>query len=140
MSLTKKPRRIEETRWANHAVFKKRCRRRFFVLLFPLAALALWGLGAAYLYPILFNETSGELLKRVDKPISQEAPEIVEEATVEEEAVEEDAPPPPNGPPHLLTVSKLGLYGHAVSNDTSEAMLDLGAISSYRGGRAVELK
>lgn len=122
MSLTKKPRRAGGTRRTNYAVFKKR--RRFIVLLLLLAALALWGL-VSYLSPILFEETSDERLERVDAPTDGEAPEIVKEAPVEEEPV---APPPPEDPTLYLTVPKLGLFGHTVRNDDSEAALNLGAI------------
>ncbi len=129
MSLTRKQRRATDPKRHSYAVFKKRRRRvRFFILVLLLAALALWGLGA-YLSPVLFEEPSDGSLERVDTPAVQEAPE---EPVTEKKAAEEEedgrAAAVPDDPTLYLTVPRLGLYGHTVRNDDSEAALSVGAI------------
>ncbi len=69
-------------------------------------------------------------------PAEEEAPSE-EESAAEQKAAEERAAAEeeerratavPDDPTLFLTVPRLGLYGHTVRNDSSEAALDLGAI------------
>jgi LPXTG-site transpeptidase (sortase) family protein len=70
-------------------------------------------------------------------PVEQEASEVIAEDTVaEEDATEEEeaGTAAPDDPTLYLTVPRLGLYGHTVRNDDSEAALDLGAVKLPRTG------
>ena len=125
MSLTRKQRRVREPRRRpGYTVLKKTRQRRrligFFVFLL-LAVLVLRGPGTA-LFSNTSEETSDGSLERVDTPTVEQAPEaITEEEDRGATAVLED-------PTLYLTVPKLGIYGHTVRNDDSEAALSLGAI------------
>lgn len=127
-----KQRRARDPRRSNYAVFGRRRRRMTLFILVLLAALG--GIGA-HLFASAFEETSNGALEQVDAPTGEEAPEAPsEEATGkptsagENVAEEETAPPPPEDPTLYLTVPRLGVYGHTVRNDRSEAALNLSAI------------
>ncbi|HZY57224.1 MAG TPA: hypothetical protein VFE09_05435 [Rubrobacteraceae bacterium] len=126
MLLTKKRRWV---RYSRQSVYKKRRRIGLSVLVL-LAVLALGGLGS-YLSLGAFEQRS-EPLERVVTPTVGQAPEAVsEEVAVEKKKAEEEdrrAAAAPADPTLYLTVPRLGLYGHTVRNDRSEAALDLGAI------------
>jgi sortase A len=126
MLLTKKQRWV---RYSRQPVYKKRRRIGFSVLVL-LAVLALGGLGS-YLSLSAFEQKS-EPLERVVTPTVGQTPEAIsEEVAVERKKAEEEdrrVAAAPADPTLYLTVPRLGLYGHTVRNDDSEAALDLGAV------------
>ncbi len=134
----------------NKRVFRKR-RRAGFYAFFALVVVALAGLGGVALVlgdPL--SGASGVPVQRVDAPAVAGPPEAVserpaqaerevaekkaaeeraaEERAAEREAAEREAAAPPEDPTMYLTVPRLGIYGHAVRNDDSQAALDIGAI------------
>ena len=124
MPLMEKQRLVRDPRRPGYAVFKKSPRMGLFVLVL-LVVLALGGFGAYLLY-------AGSSEKTGEEPSEQVAAPSVEEQAPEEEAAKEEetqrAAPVPNDPTLYLTVPRLGIYGHTVRNDDSEAALSLGAI------------
>lgn len=129
-----KQRRGWDTRRPKYAVYRRR-RRNALLFLVLLVVLVLGGLGA-YLF---FDGAGaqGSLEQTVVTPTVEPAPEaIVEETAAERKAAEERAAEeeaeraaaPAEDPTLFLTVPKLGIQGHMVRNDRSEAALDLGAI------------
>ena len=137
-----KQRREIDTRRPSYAVFRRR-RRIVLLLLVLLAAMIVIGLGA-----YLFSDTSEEVSEapseappeQVETPPAEEEPEEsdAERKAAEEQAAREEeenrAAIAPDDPTLFLTVPKLGLYGHTVRNDSSEAALDLGAIKIPQTG------
>ena len=129
-----KQRRKWDTRRPKYAVYRRR-RRNALLILVLLVVLVLGGLGAyLFLGP---TGTEGSLEQPVVTPTVEPAPEaIVEETAAERKAAEERAAEeeaerataPAEDPTLFLTVPKLGIHGHTVRNDRSEAALDLGAI------------
>ena len=122
-------------------VRKGRPGNSFFLMLLLLAALFLGVLGG-YLSagPAAVEETGD------GGPSEEQAPERADakgdeqetrrEPAVVEEPVEAPPPPPlaPQDPTLYLTIPRLGVYGHVVRNDDSEAALDLGAIKLPESG------
>jgi len=120
-----KQRREWDTRRPKYAVYRRR-RRIALLVLVLLATLVLGGLGAYHFLGATGEDE--ESVERIVTPTVEQPPEaVVEEETVQEEEPEK-APPPPTDPTLFLTVPKLGIFGHTVRNDRSEAALDLGAI------------
>lgn len=116
-------------RRARKRVYKKRRRTGFYVfvglVILTLVALIFFG-------PDPTSEET-ESVNRVEDPTVAGPPEAVsEEEAAEEEAAEEDEeeakPPPPEDPTLFMTIPRLGIVGHTVINDDSEAALDLSAI------------
>lgn len=144
MPLMDKQRREINTHRPNYAVFRKR--RRAALLVLAILAVLILGLLGAYLFSDTSEETSEtSQVEQVETPPAAEAPEApsaedtaAEEQAAEEQAAEEQraareaeeerAAVAPDDPTLFLTVPKLGIYGHTVRNDRSEAALDLGAI------------
>ena len=119
-----KQRLVRDPRRPGYAVFKKGPRMGLSVLVL-LVVLVLGGFGAYLLYTSSSEETGEELSEQIAAPaVEEQAPE--EEATKGEEA--KRAAPVPDDPTLYLTVPRLGIYGHTVRNDDSEAALCLGAI------------
>ena len=127
-----KQRREWDTKRPKYAVYRRR-RRNALLILMLLAVSVLGGVGV-YLFSGGEND---EPLEPVVTPTVEPAPEaIVEETAAERKAAEERAAEeeaeraaaPPEDPTLFLTVPKLGIQGHTVRNDRSEAALDLGAI------------
>jgi sortase A len=120
-----KQRRVRDPKRTDYVVYKRRSRIWLFILIL-LATLLLYGLGS-YLYSNIFEETSDES-EQTDTSAIEQAPT---DTTDQEKAAEEEetgqALAPPNDPTLYLTVPRLGIYGHTVRNDRSEAALDLGA-------------
>src|ERR671939_106055 len=126
MPLMEKQRRVRDPKRTDYVVYKRRSRIWLFILIL-LATLLLYDLGS-YLYSNIFEETSDEP-EQTDTSAIEQAPTDTtdqEKATEEEEA--RIAPAPPNDSTLYLTVPRLGIYGHTVRNDRSEAALDLGAV------------
>src|SRR5918997_130660 len=129
-----KQRREWDTRRPKYAVYRRR-RQNALLILVLLVVLVLGGLGAyLFLGP---TGTEGSLEQPVVTPTVEPAPEaIVEETAAERKAAEERAAEeeaeraaaPPEDRTLFLTVPRLGIQGHTVRNDRSEAALDLGAI------------
>ena len=124
-----KQRREWDTKRPKYAVYRRR-RRNALLILVLLAVLVLGGVGV---YLFSGGGASEEPLEPVVTPTVEPAPEaIVEETAAERKAAEEEAEraatAPPEDPTLFLTVPKLGVFGHTVRNDRSEAALDLGAI------------
>ena len=110
-----------------------------------LVALIMIGLGS-----YVFSSTPTEEVSEAPPPEEQaETPDPAEEEAAQEEAeaerkaaeeqaaAEEEerrATEVPDDPTLYLTVPRLGLYGHTVRNDSSEAALDLGAIKVPSSG------
>ncbi len=143
MPLMDKQRREIDTRQPNYAVFRKR-RRIGLLVLALLATLFVVGVGS-----YLFSGTSTEEVSEAPPPEEVETPAPVEEEVSQEEsaaerkaaeeraAAEEEerkAAVVPDDPTLFLTVPRLGLYGHTVRNEDSEAALDLGAIKVPKSG------
>ena len=122
MPLKEKQRWEWDTRRPNYAVYKKR-RRSGLLVLVLLATLVVVGLGA-YFFASVFEGTGDGSSQRLDTPAVEEAPK---ETAVKEQADEEKVAAP-DDPTLYLTVPRLGIYGHTVRNDRSEAAMDLGAI------------
>jgi sortase A len=120
-----KQRRVRDPKRTDYVVYKRRSRIWLFILIL-LATLLLYDLGS-YLYSNIFEETSDEP-EQTDTSAIEQAPT---DTTNQEKAAEEEetgqALAPPNDPTLYLTVPRLGIYGHTVRNDRSEAALDLGA-------------
>jgi sortase A len=123
-------------RYSKQRVFKRRRRIAFFIFIGLLAALLVLGGLRAYLFSGTSGGTSDTLLDQVDTPTVGDAPDPIAEETAakkkkeaEEKAAREEAEEAaaPNDPTLYLTVPRLGIYGHTVRNDRSEAALDLGA-------------
>ena len=138
-----KQRREIDTRRPNYAVFKKR-RRIGLLVLALLAILFVVGLGAYFFSGTTTEEVSEAPLEEVETPapVEEEAP-TQEESAAEQKAAEERAAAEeeerraavvPDDPTLFLTVPRLGLYGHTVRNEDSEAALDLGAIKVPSSG------
>jgi sortase A len=129
-----KQRREWGTRRPKYAVYRRR-RRNALLILVLLVVLVLGGLGAyLFLGP---TGAEGSLEQPIVTPTVEPAPEaIVEETAAEKKAAEERAAEeeaerataPAEDPTLFLTVPKLGIHGHTVRNDRSEAALDLGAV------------
>lgn len=144
MPLMDKQRREIDTRRPNYATFRKR-RRLGLLVLALLAALFVVGVGS-----YVFSGTSTEEVSEAPPPEEvSEAPTPAEEEAAQEEsaaekkaaeeraAAEEEerrATAVPDDPTLFLTVPRLGIYGHTVRNDDSEAALDLGAIKVPSSG------
>jgi sortase A len=114
--------------YSRQPVFKKRRRVTLLVLVLFLTLVA-----GGLLFLNNAGRTGSEQLEPIMTPtVEQEAPEpIVEDPVADEgatEEAEEEAMAIPDDPTLYLTVPKLGIYGHTVRNDDSEAALDLGAI------------
>ena len=138
-----KQRREIDTQRPNYAVFKKR-RRIGLLVLTLLAILFVVGLGAYFFSGTTTEEVSEAPLEEVETPapVEEEAP-TQEELAAEQKAAEERAAAEeeerraavvPDDPTLFLTVPRLGLYGHTVRNEDSEAALDLGAIKVPSSG------
>ena len=116
---------MRDPKRTDYVVYKRRSRIWLFILIL-LATLLLYDLGS-YLYSNIFEETSDEP-EQTDTSAIEQAPT---DTTNQEKAAEEEetgqALAPPNDPTLYLTVPRLGIYGHTVRNDRSEAALDLGA-------------
>jgi sortase A len=122
LTTEKQSRHTWDTKRSNHAVYRRRRWIGLFVLVL-LATLALGrGLGA-YLSASSLEEPSDASSEQAAASVVQE-----EEQPPEEEATKKEAPVVPNDPTLYLTVPRLGIYGHTVRNDRSEAAMDLGAI------------
>ncbi len=125
-----KQRRGWDTTRPKYAVYRRR-RRIAFLVLVLLATLVLGGLEA---YRLLGTaEGNDNAVERVVTPTVEQAPEaIADETAAEKKAAEEEearlAALAPEDPTLFLTVPRLGIHGHTVRNDRSEAALDLGAI------------
>ena len=143
MPLMDKQRREIDTRRPNYAVFKKR-RRIGLLVLALLAILFIVGLGAYFFSGTTTEEVSEAPPEEVEAPapVEEEAP-TQEELAAEQKAAEERAAAEeeerraavvPDDPTLFLTVPRLGLYGHTVRNEDSEAALDLGAIKVPSSG------
>jgi sortase A len=136
MPILDKQRREIDTRRPNYAVFRKR-RRIALLVLILLGALIALGLGA-YLFSGAPEETSEappEQAEQVETPPAEEetsAQTAEDTKAAEDQAAREEeerkAAAVPDDPTLFLTVPRLGLYGHTVRNDDSEAALDLGAV------------
>src|ERR671932_2188751 len=126
MPLMEKQRRVRDSKRTDYVVYKRRSRIWLFILIL-LATLLLYGLGS-YLYSNIFEETSDEP-EQTDTSAVEQAPTDTtdQEKSAEEEEIGQ-APAPPSDPTLYLTVPRLGIYGHTVRNDRSEAAMDLGAI------------
>ena len=103
-------------------------RRRRWIGLFVLvllAALVLGGLGAYLSVNSSEEETGINSSEQVVASVVED-----EQPPEEEVAKKEDkrTAPIPNDPTLYLTVPRLGIYGHTVRNNRSEAAMDLGAI------------
>ncbi len=140
-----KQRREIDTRRPNYAVFKKR-RRIGLIVLTLLAILFVVSLGAYFFSGTPTEEVSEVPPEEVETPApveeEEEAP-TQEELAAEQKAAEERAAAEeeerraavvPDDPTLFLTVPRLGLYGHTVRNEDSEAALDLGAIKVPSSG------
>ncbi len=118
-----------DTRRPKYAVYRRRRRIGLSVLVL-LAVLALGGLGAYLSAGSSEEETGDGPSEQVAAPVDEE--QAPEETGTEKEAAEDEeaetATAAPADPTLYLTVPRLGLYGHTVRNDRSEAALDLGAI------------
>ncbi len=138
-----KQRQEIDTRRPNYAVFRKR-RRIGLLVLALLATLFVIGVGS-----YLFSGTTTEEVSEAPPEEQAEAPAPAEEEASQEEsaaekkaaeeraAAEEEerkAAVVPDDPTLFLTVPRLGLYGHTVRNEDSEAALDLGAIKVPKSG------
>ena len=90
-----------------------------------LAALVLGGLGAYLSVSSSEEETGTNSSEQVVASVVED-----EQPPEEEVAKKEDkrTAPVPNDPTLYLTVPRLGIYGHTVRNNRSEAAMDLGAI------------
>ena len=121
-----KQRRVRDPKRSDYVIYKRRSRVGLFILIL-LATLLLYGLGS-YFYSNIFEETSGEP-EQTDTSAVEQAPTDTtdQEKSAEEEEIGQ-APAPPSDPTLYLTVPRLGIYGHTVRNDRSEAALDLGAV------------
>jgi len=130
MPLMEKQRRVPETKRPNYAVFRRR-RRIGFVVLVLLAMLAVAGL-RVYLSMGTSEETNEAPSEQVDTPVAEQEEVSQETADEEEKAAEEEeaerAVAAPEDPTLYLTVPRLGVYGHRVLNDSSGWALDLGAV------------
>jgi sortase A len=141
MPLMDKQRREIDTRRPSYATFRKR--RRIGLLVFVLlAALLVVGIGSYFLSGTPTEEVSeAPPPEEVETPAEEEAAQ--EESAAEKKAAEERAAAEeeerkaavvPDDPTLFLTVPRLGIYGHTVRNDDSEAALDLGAIKVPKSG------
>src|SRR5919112_51806 len=136
MPLMDKQRREIDTRRPNYAVFRKR--RRIGLLVLALLATLFAVVIGSYLFS---GTTTEDVSEAPPEEVETQAP-VEEEASQEESAAEKKAAEEraaaeeeerkaaavPDDPTLFLTVPKLGIYGHTVRNDSSEAALDLGAI------------
>src|SRR5215210_506153 len=137
MPLMDKQRREIDTRRPDYAVFRKR-RRIGLLVLALLATLFVAGVGS-----YLFSGTTTEEVSEAPPEEQAETPTPAEEEASQEESAaarkaaeerataeeeERKAAVVPDDPTLFLTVPRLGIYGHTVRNDDSEAALDLGAI------------
>jgi sortase A len=94
-----------------------------------LAALVLGGLGAYLSVSSPEEETGTYSSEQVVASVVEE--EQQQQQPPEEEVVKKEdkrTAPIPNDPTLYLTIPRLGIYGHTVRNDRSEAAMDLGAI------------
>ena len=66
--------------------------------------------------------------RQADAPAVVEAPEETTPSAAADKEEAEPAVPVPDDPTLFLTVPRLGVYGHTVRNDSSEASLDAGAV------------
>ena len=143
MPLMDKQRREIDTRRPNYATFRKR-RRIGLLILVILAALFVVGIGS-YSFSGTPTEEVSEAPpeEQVETPTPAEEEASQEEAAAEKKAAEERAAAEeeerratavPDDPTLFLTVPKLGIYGHTVRNENSEAALDLGAIKVPKSG------
>jgi sortase A len=125
LTTEKQRRHTWDTRRPNRAVYRRRRRIGLFVLVL-LATLALGGGLRAYLSVSSPEETGDDSSEQVAASVAHEE----EQPPEEESATKEDkrAAPIPNDPTLYLTIPRLGIYGHTVRNDRSEAAMDLGAI------------
>jgi sortase A len=114
----------KDPRRSSYAVFKRRRRLGLFVVL--LVALTLGGVGAYLLSGGSLGETDEELSEQAAAPDTEE--QSSEETAAEQEEPQRAAPAVPNDPTLYLTVPRLGIYGHTVRNDDSEAALAIGAV------------
>jgi sortase A len=119
MPLIDKQQRAKDSRRPDYAVFKRGPRVGFFILVL-LAVLALGGFGAYLLSASSSDETDEESSEQIAVP-------AVEEQSSEEEEAQRAAVVP-HDPTLYLTVPRVGIYGHTVRNDDSEAALSLGAV------------
>jgi sortase A len=141
MPLMDKQRREIDTRRPSYATFRKR--RRIGLLVFVLlAALLVVGIGSYFLSGTPTEEVSeAPPPEEVETPAEEEAAQ--EESAAEKKAAEERAAAEeeerkaavvPDDPTLFLTVPRLGIYGHTVRNEDTEAALDLGAIKVPKSG------
>ena len=143
MPLMDKQRREIDTRRPDYAVFRKR-RRIGLLVLALLATLFVAGVGS-----YLFSGTTTEEVSEAPPEEQAETPTPAEEEASQEESAaarkaaeerataeeeERKAAVVPDDPTLFLTVPRLGIYGHTVRNDDSEAALDLGAIKVPKSG------
>src|SRR5919199_1268427 len=133
MPILDKQRREIDTRRPNYTVFRKR-RRIALLVLILLGTLITLGLGT-YLFSGPPEETSEAPPEQVEPPPAEEetsAQTAEDTKAAEDQAAREEeerkAAAVPDDPTLFLTVPRLGLYGHTVRNDDSEAALDLGAV------------
>lgn len=139
MPLLDKQRRVIDTGRSNYAVFKRR--RRIGALTVALLTVLSLGVLAYFLAGGSEQAVEQEPVEQAEapaveeaSPAEEEAPEEPAPAPVEEEEAAPTAPPAPEDPTLFMTVPKLGVYGHVVRNDSSEAALDLGAIKVPSSG------
>jgi sortase A len=141
MPLMDKQRREIDTRRPSYATFRKR-RRIGLLALVLLAALFVVGIGSYFFSGTPTEEVSeAPPPEEVETPAEEEAAQ--EESAADKKAAEERAAAEeeerkaavvPDDPTLFLTVPRLGIYGHTVRNDDSEAALDLGAIKVPKSG------
>jgi len=137
-----KQRREIDTRRPSYATFRKR-RRMGLLVLVLLAALFAVGVGSYFFSGTPTEEVSEAPPEEVEAPDPAEEEAAQEESDAERKAAEERAAAEeeerratavPDDPTLFLTVPRLGIYGHTVRNDNSEAALDLGAIKVPNSG------
>jgi sortase A len=147
MPLMDKQRREIDTRRPNYAVFRKRRRIGLLVLVILATLFAL--IIGSYLFSDTMEDVSEAPPEEVETPVPVEEEASQEESAAEKKAAEERAAAEeeerkaaavPDDPTLFLTVPKLGIYGHTVRNDDSEAALDLGAIKVPSSGFPWEKK
>ena len=125
LTTEKQRRHTWDTRRPSHAVYRRR--RRVGLLVLVLLATLVLGVGfGAYLSLSSPEETGDDSSEQAAASVTQEEQQPPEEEAAKKE--DERAAPIPNDPTLYLTVPRLGIYGHTVRNDRSEAAMDLGAI------------
>jgi sortase A len=142
MPLMDKQRREIDTRRPNYATFRKR-RRIGLLVLALLATLFVVGIGSYLFSGTTTEEVSEAPPEEVETPAPVEEEASQEESAAEKKAAEERAAAEeeerkaavvPDDPTLFLTVPRLGIYGHTVRNEDTEAALDLGAIKVPKSG------